>query len=182
MKKIFLISGFAQHGKDSTANFLKQKLLGKSLIIHNADYLKFICKEYLEWDGSKDEYGRTLLQKTGTENTKIKLNKPFFWIEKVCDVIEITQDLYDYYMIPDIRFKSEIYYPLARFPDNVITIRIHRLNFDNGLNEEQKNHISEIELKNFKHDIDVYSKSGLNNLESEVNMLVKNLKEKGLIN
>jgi hypothetical protein len=168
MEKIILISGEAQHGKDSTANIIKCLSNKKTLIIHNADYLKFICKEYLGWDGKKDEKGRSILQLTGTENTKIKLNKPFFWIEKVCDVIEIAKNLYDYFIVPDTRFSSEIYFPKARFPNCVTTIRVHRLNFDNGLTFEQKNHISEKELVNFQHDYDIYSESGLDKLEIEV--------------
>lgn len=172
MKKIFTISGFAQHGKDSVANFMKQKLNGKTLIIHNADYLKYIAKEYLQWNGEKDDVGRTLLQQLGTENTKIKLNKPFFWIEKVCDIIEITQDIYDFYIIPDTRFYSEIYYPLSRFPNNIFTIRVNRLNFDNGLSVEQKNHISETELISFTYDYIIRSESGLDNLERHVNLFL----------
>lgn len=172
MKQIFLLSGFAQAGKDSTANFLKQKLSGKTLIIHNADALKFIAKEYLGWNGEKDEKSRTMLQLLGTENTKIKLNKPFFWVEKVCDVIEILQNDFDYFCVPDTRFISEIRYPQARFPNMVTTVRVHRLNFDNGLTLEQKNHISERELVDFEHDYDIYSESGLDNLEREVDEFI----------
>lgn len=168
MKKIFLISGLAQAGKDSTAIFLKQKLPGKTLILHNADYLKYICKQYLEWDGKKDKSGRTLLQVTGTEKVRFELKRPLFWIEKSCDVIDICKDAYDYFAISDTRYLNEIYYPQARFPGKVFTIRVHRLNFDNGLTEEQKNHISEKELVGFQHNYEIYSESGLDKLEIEV--------------
>jgi hypothetical protein len=173
MKRIFLISGYAQHGKDSTANFLKQKLHGNSLIIHNADYLKYIAKQYFGWDGNKDEKGRTLLQQLGTEKTKIELKKSFFWIEKVCDIIELTQNLYDYFLVPDTRFLSEIYYPLAKFPYHIFTIRVVRLNFDNGLTKCQKNHISETELSRYDHDYKIVSESGLDKLEAEVDIFIK---------
>ena len=172
MKQILTISGYAQHGKDSVANFLKQKLPGKTLIIHNADYLKFIAKTYLNWDGNKDENSRTMLQQLGTERTKIKLNKPLYWTEKVCDIIEIFQDDFDYFCIPDTRFVSEIRYPQSRFPNFVKTIRVHRLNFDNGLTPEQKFHISERELVDFPHDYSIYSETGLINLEKEVDAFI----------
>jgi hypothetical protein len=175
MKQIFLISGEAQNGKDSVANFLKEKLPGKSLIIHNADYLKFIARNYLDWDGNKDKNSRTMLQQLGTEKTKIKLNKPLYWTEKVCDVIEIFQDDFDYFCIPDTRFISEIRYPQARFPNSVITVRVHRLNFDNGLTPEQKSHISERELVDFKHDFEIFSESGLDKLEKEVDAFIYRL-------
>jgi len=172
MNKIFLISGLAQHGKDSTANFLKQKLSGKTLILHNADYLKYIAKQYMNWNGEKDEIGRTLLQTLGTEKVRWELKKPLYWIEKSCDIIDILSDYYDYFAIADTRYKNEIYYPQARFPNNVISMRVHRLNFKNNLTEKQKNHISETELINFEHDYNIYSESGLNKLEIEVDKFI----------
>lgn len=172
MKQIFLISGEAQHGKDSTANFLKQKLKGKTLILHFADYLKFIAKNYMGWDGNKDEKGRTLLQTLGSEKVRVGLKKPLYWAERVCDAIEILENDYDYFCVPDCRYLNEIYFPKARFPNKITTIRVHRLNFDNCLTPEQKNHMSEIELLDFKHDYDIYSESGLNNLEREVDEFI----------
>jgi len=167
-----LISGKAQFGKDSTANFLKEKLNGKTLILHNADYLKYIAKEYMGWDGKKDDVGRELLQKLGTEKIRIGMKRPLFWVEKSCDVIDILSDSYDYFIIPDTRFINECHLPKARFPKKVITIRVERLDFDNGLTEEQKKHYSETELDNFDFDYIIHSKSGLDNLEVEVNRII----------
>jgi len=173
MKQIFLISGKAQHGKTSIAQFLSKKIPGKGLILHHADYLKFIAKNYLDWNGEKDVFGRCLLQKLGTEKTKIKLNKPLFWTELLCNTIEILQDDFDYFYIADVRFKSEIYYPLSRYGNIVLPIRVERLNFDNGLTFDQKNHLSEIDLDDFEFDYIINSKSGLNYLEEEVDKYIK---------
>jgi hypothetical protein len=175
MKKIILISGLAQHGKDSVANFLKQKLNGKSLIIHNADYLKYIAKQYMNWNGSKDEIGRNILQLLGTEKVRIGNNKPLFWTEKSCDIIDIFYNDFDYFIIPDTRFKNEIFYPKARFPDKIITIRVIRKNYESPLNEEQKNHLSEKDLINFPHDFYIESESGLDNLEKEIDKIIDSL-------
>lgn len=176
MKKIFAISGYAQHGKDSFANILKQNLDEKSLIIHNADYLKYIAKEYMNWDGKKDTAGREILQKLGTERIRLGMMRPLFWIEKTCEIIEIFKEDYSYFMIPDCRFLNELFYPKAMFPYSVVTVRVHRLNFDNGLTAEQKNHLSEIELANFKHDFHIYSESGLDNLEVEIKEILEDLR------
>jgi hypothetical protein len=173
MKHVFLISGEAQHGKDSTADFLKQKLDGKTLILHNADYLKYIAKTYMNWNGEKDCEGRTLLQHLGTEKVRFDLKKPLFWIEKTCDVIEILSDYYDYFCVSDSRFVNELHYPIARFPNRVTSIRVSRLNFDNGLTPEQKNHASELELMNYPHDYYIKSESGLNNLEVVVDQFLE---------
>lgn len=175
MKKIFLVSGKAMHGKDSVAILLKQKLNGKTLILHNADYLKYIAKEYMEWDGKKDEKGRNLLQSLGTEKVRVMMKRPLFWVEKTCDAIEILSDIFDYFIVPDTRFSNEINYPMARFPNCVESIRVNRLNFDNGLTDEQKNHLSEISLDNFKFDYYIESESGLDNLEKALDLLIPNL-------
>jgi hypothetical protein len=173
MKQIFLISGKALSGKDSTANFLFKKLIGKSLIIHNSDMLKFIATQYLGWNGNKDENGRALLQVLGTEKTKLALNKPLFWTERVCDIIEILKNDYDYFFVPDTRFKSEIYYPQSRFTEHIYSLRVERLNFDNGLTKKQKEHISETDLDDFKFDYTIKSQSGLDNLEKEIDYFIK---------
>jgi len=173
MKRILLISGKARSGKDSVANFLKQKLDGKVLIIHNADYLKYMCQQYLGWDGKKGEQGRQLLQFLGTEKVRLGMNKPLFWVDKTCEVIDILKDDFDYFAVPDTRFRNEIYYPQARFPGLVTTIKVVRSHFENDLTPEQKNHLSEIDLEYFPHDYIIESESGLDNLEKEVDYFIE---------
>ena len=66
---VILISGKAQHGKDTLASAAKDYLEGKGrrvLILHYADYMKYIAKEYFGWNGKKDSVGRHLLQQLGT--------------------------------------------------------------------------------------------------------------------
>jgi len=172
MNKIILVSGHAQNGKDSVGQILKEKLQGRTLILHNADYLKYIAKEYLGWNGIKDEKSRTLLQRLGTERVREELNHPLFWVERSCDIIDILSNDFDYFIICDCRFRNEIYLPQARFLDKVISIRVERLNFDNGLSKKQKLHSSEIDLDHFKFDYKIKSESGLDNLEVEVNRII----------
>jgi hypothetical protein len=177
MKQIFLISGYAQSGKDSTANLLKHFLIElaskKVLILHYADYLKFIATEYMGWDGQKDIPGRTLLQTLGTDKVRVEMRQPLFWVEKVCDIIKILYNDFDYFIVPDCRYKNEIHYPLALFPDRITTIRIEREFYNNNLTTEQKNHISETELSNYPHDYYIYSISGLDNLKIAVYNFIK---------
>lgn len=178
MKQIFLINGQAQHGKDSTANILKE-YFNNSLILHFADYLKFIAKDYLCWNGKKDEEGRTLLQWLGTDRVRIGLNKPMFWAERVCEVIEILDNKFDYFFIPDCRFPNELFYTKSKFPNLVSTIHVERLNFDNGLSMEQKNHPSETAFDNFKEGFDYYisSESGLDALEVQIVKFIVNYRK-----
>jgi len=172
MKQIFLISGYAESGKDSTAKILKDNLTGNSLVLHFADYLKYIAKEYMGWNGLKDIEGRTLLQKLGTEKVRMQLKWPLYWVERVCDIIQILEGDYDYFLIPDLRYINELHYPIAIFPNKVTSIRVKRLNFENDLTPEQRNHISETELENYSHDYYIQSPSGLDHLEKEVKSFI----------
>ena len=168
MKQIYLISGKAQNGKDSTADIMMKYLDGKSIKIPFAKYLKIICKDYFNWSGEKDEIGREILQKTGTELIRDKLGWQNFHANRVYEDIKIAGEAYDYFFVPDTRRKNEIYYLQAMFPDKVTTIRVERLGFKSPLTEEQLKHISETDLDNFKFDYYIKSESGLDNLEGEI--------------
>lgn len=192
MKLIIPISGKAQHGKDSAAKILKEKLEDEGyrvLIMHYADYLKFGCTTYLGWDGAKDEVGRTLLQKVGTEEVRKKY--PDFWVETVCKWISGSlKKYYDVFLIPDTRFENEInYLKTFRFnteykntnvrfePFAIVPVRVSRLNFYNELTQQQKAHPSETGLDDFPFDYYIQSQSGINALQDAVDGLVCYLKE-----
>lgn len=168
MKKIFLISGKSRNGKDSFADIMMEKLDGKSIKIAMADYLKYMAKKYYRWDGIKDEEGRTLLQRLGTEKIRDGLGWDTFHVERVCQDIEIIKDEYDYIFIPDVRFKNEMYYTMAKFPENTTTINIMRDGFESPLTEEQQNHRSERDLEDFVHDFYISSGTGLDKLEAVI--------------
>ena len=149
---VICISGNAGHGKDYTANLLKENLEAKGnsvLIIHYADLLKYVCKTYLGWNGEKDEAGRTMLQQVGTE--MVREYDADFWVDFVYCIVYVFKDKWDYAIIPDCRFENEV----NTFRDNgwsfntTYHIKIERPNYDNGLTEEQKKHSSEIDLGEF---------------------------------
>jgi hypothetical protein len=164
--KYVTISGYAQHGKDTVAKFLKEILEEnnkKVLIVHYADYLKFICEKYFGWNGIKDETGRQLLQQFGTNIIRQRNSK--FWVNIICELSDVLQEEYDYILVPDCRFPDEVETPKKDYDFNVISIHVARYEngklFDNGLTEEQKNHISETSLNTFIFDYYVYNNSNL---------------------
>jgi hypothetical protein len=162
MTKIINISGKAQAGKDTAANNIKNLLSGlgySCLIVHQADYLKFICKEYFGWDGKKDENGRGILQKIGTDIGRNR--NPDIWVKVIELFINTFGEEYDIIIIPDVRFLNEVEY--FKNSHDVLNIRIIRKDFDNGLTEEQKNHLSEISLDNYTFDVDLIIGEGLEN-------------------
>lgn len=152
--KVICISGKAQAGKDTYANFLAHELRVdgyKVVIMHYADILKFICRTYLNWDGEKDEYGRWLLQHVGTDVIRQRAND--FFAYTLMSIIDNLRDFtgWDYVIIPDTRFKNEL--SITRYfclPS--VHIRVERPNFDNGLTAEQRAHESETALDDAPYD------------------------------
>lgn len=156
MVKVINISGKAMHGKDTTAQYLKEYLEShnkKVVIIHFADYLKFICRTYLGWNGEKDEAGRTLLQQIGTE--KVRKQNPYFWVEQVRRLLDIFRDDWDYAIIPDTRFPDELFDVCY----DALHIRVKRLGFESPLTKEQQNHPSECALDKYTPDICIQNRT-----------------------
>ncbi|NMA48744.1 MAG: hypothetical protein GX947_03085 [Tissierellia bacterium] len=171
--QIITISGQAQHGKDTTAEILKkklEKLQYKVLIIHYADYLKYICSQYYGWDGKKDVKGRALLQQVGTEKARSKC--PDFWVSIVEKFISVFGDDFDYILIPDCRFPNEVQYLKDRNYD-VMAVKVNRIKFENSLTKEQRNHPSETALNDFQFDKILAYESGVEFVEMAVNEFIK---------
>lgn len=152
MTNFICISGHAQNGKDTSACIFKSELESRgfrTIIVHYADLLKFICKAFFGWDGKKDERGRSLLQRIGTECVRKK--NPDYWVEFVTKIVSMFPGDWEYIIIPDVRFPNELSGVLnAGFP--VTHVRIVRDGFQSPLTEEQQNHPSETALDNSEPD------------------------------
>jgi hypothetical protein len=156
--KVLTISGYARSGKDSFGKMLKDLLENKGkkvLVVHYADYLKFVCKTYFGWDGEKDQAGRTLLQEVGTDIVRARNEN--FWVTIIAELIKVFEPDYDYFIIPDCRFPSEINLLHDAYEFDLKTIWVARFDknynpYDNGLTEEQKAHPSESSLNEWEFD------------------------------
>lgn len=165
--KVICISAKAQHGKDTTANLLKIFMEHdgyKVRIIHYADLLKFICKTYFDWNGEKDEEGRSLLQRVGTDTIRTK--EPEYWVDFVAGMLKLFSDEWDFVIIPDCRFPNEVNVMKANF--DTLHLRIFRKNFKSPLSIEQQNHISETALDNLEPDYSIHNHSDLSALTAQV--------------
>lgn len=174
--KIILISAKARHGKDSVAEILKKLMEQnnkKVLITHYADLLKYICKTFFSWNGIKDDKGRSILQRVGTDT--IRKQNPDYWVEFISDFLKMFSNEWDYVLIPDCRFPNEITRMIKDGWD-VMTVRVSRLNYESPLTEKQQNHISETALDNYQFDYYLDSESGMDNLNIEVNKLYNYIK------
>ncbi len=148
---IYLVCGKAKHGKDTFSNYLKgiyEKHNEKAIITQYSKYIKYYAREMTGWDLSEETKPRDLLQKLGTDVIRMELKKEEMFINRMIDDIEIFSMFYNAIIISDVRFEKEILHITRKF-NNAVVIHIDRINFDNGLTEEQKKHPTETGLDNF---------------------------------
>lgn len=172
MTNIICISGKARHGKDATASLFYEHLTSdnrKVLIIHQADLLKYLCRQLFQWDGQKDERGRHLLQYVGTD--VIRAQNPDFWVNHIIDVLTFFPDHWDYVIIPDCRFPNEIVnLKSAGYP--TVHIRVERKDAESDLTAEQLQHPSETALSNFPVDCLLYNNGTIDDLSTAVRGII----------
>ena len=171
--KIFLISGKAQHGKDTFANILYEELTNKGhkvLVCHYGDLVKYICKTIFNWDGQKDEKGRHLLQYVGTDI--IRKEKPNYWVDFIVDIIKFFGENWDYVLIPDTRFPNEVDVVKENF-NTVTHISVTRPNFKSTLTEEQLKHPSETALDETVPDMLIRNEGTIAELKEFVKQFVE---------
>lgn len=171
--KIIAISGHAQNGKDTVAKMLRDCLEAdgnKVLIAHYGDLVKYVCRTFFDWDGNKDEYGRTLLQYVGTD--VIRKADPDYWVRFIVQMLRFFPDAWDYVIIPDARFPNELRVLIDEH-FQVVHLRVERPNFDNGLTDEQKEHPSETSLDHTEPDYRLINDGTLEHLELLIGEFVK---------
>lgn len=166
--KVILISGKARHGKDTAAAIIADLLERdghKVLTTHYADLLKYICKTFFFWNGDKDDAGRTLLQRVGTNTIRAK--QPDYWVRFIADILDFFPNEWDYVLIPDCRFPNEID-EIKNRGFETVHVRVVRDNFDSGLTKEQLAHPSETALDGVVPDICIKNNGSLDALENNI--------------
>ena len=149
--KVIAISGKARHGKDTFGELLSDELKNRGrrvLVTHYGDLVKYVCKTFFNWDGNKDEKGRTILQYVGTD--VVRKQNSNYWVDFIIGIIKMFGSNWDYVLIPDTRFPNEVD-RLTEQGLNVTYVRVERPDFDNGLTDEQKNHPSETAMDHYDH-------------------------------
>lgn len=167
---IILLTGTAECGKTTIANSIKKKLLIdhpklRIAVASYANYVKSSASMLFGWDGKKDEKGRNLLQKWGTDI--VRNQDPNFWTNSLIQLVCMAQSELDIVIIDDARFPNEIdlWKLMAKNNSdiNVHTVKILRLNedgtmYENSLTPEQRLHPSETSLDHYKMDIYVLNR------------------------
>lgn len=186
--KVICISGKAQHGKDTVAKEMKRQLEkrceypDKVLITHYADLVKYVCEKFFNWNGVKDDYGRTLLQLVGTDI--VRNQRPDYWVDFIVDMLKFFSEnrnnfaMFDYVLIPDCRFPNECEVMKREF--DTIAVRVTRYDpedldrvFENSLTEEQRCHPSETALDTYDFDAYIDNPGTKGGLEWAVTKFIK---------
>lgn len=178
--KAIMIYGKARSGKDTLAEFLYTHLESKGYrvkIMHFADLLKYICTEFLGWNGLKDDKGRAMLQSVGTDIIRSK-NKDF-WVDFLANIVTFFHKEWDYVIIPDCRFLNEINF-LKEKGVSPITVRVVRPNFTSLLTPKQKSHESETALDSYVPNFTIINDRDLRSLEKNAYKLLETIEGKWL--
>jgi dephospho-CoA kinase len=142
MKICILISGKAGTGKSTVAKIINATLLEKDIVgtvVPFAEGIKKCAKEYIGWDGVKDEKGRKLLQTLGTEVGRAYDEN--VWAKYLFNTYSNRKIL----IVDDWRFRSELEYAKTT-PYTIYTIRIEAIGREILSGTPYYNHPSEIDL------------------------------------
>lgn len=158
-KVLVLISGKAQHGKDSFADGLIRLTpikRGNALTFKKYAFAKNVkATAYkLGWDGKKDAKGRAFLQAIGSN---ARAYDPDIWVRFLLNDLE-TDSRLPFIAISDCRYENEITLLKKWGGDHgycVKAVRIERPNFDNGLSPEAQQHESEVALDTYTFDLKI---------------------------
>jgi dephospho-CoA kinase len=184
MNNTILISGKAGSGKDTVAQFMKEELEKhgkKVLIIKYGDAVKWVLRDYFNWDGQKDIVGRTLLQRIGTDVVRAK--HPNYWTAIVVGLLQCFEPYndFDIALVPDARFPNEVDIALQEL-QNCVSVRVERRNEDGSewintaLTEEQRQHPSETSLDHYAFDYVIHNDEGLDTLRESAETVLQDLK------
>lgn len=172
--KIFVVSGLANSGKDTSCAFIDNYVKSKGLKVINLQigyYIKMYAKSISNWDGSEEDKPRTLLQELGTDIVRDKID-PLFFVKRIIDDIKVFSYYFDVITVSDARFPEEIDGIYNSFK-NVYRLNIKRPNFVNDLDEKQKSHRTETALNNYNnYDYIISNDSTLEDLNTKVKKIV----------
>lgn len=172
--KIFIVSGKANSGKDTTCelinNYVKLKELN-SINLQFSSYIKMYAKVISGWNGSEDTKPRALLQELGTEIIRNKIDNKFF-IKRIIDDIKVYSYYCDVITISDARMPEEID-EIYNYFDNVYRINIRRDNYNNNLLDNEKKHLTETALDGYNnYDYIINNDSSIEALNDKIKNII----------
>ena len=174
--KIFIIGGKAKTGKNTFGEYLKEQLKDygyKPCVMHLTDPLYSYARNYFDWNGNEEEKPREFLQKMGIEIIRDKMGKKDFLLNRLYEDIDILSNFFDTFIITDARLIRE-FEKIKENYDDVVTIKLEREDFDDLLSDDEKNHITEKEIDEYKDFDYIISNKKLDDLSTAALEIVRN--------
>ncbi len=181
--RLFVIGGQARCGKSTFGNYLRDELKEygyKPCVMHITEPLYTYARRYFSWDGTDTNKPREFLQKMGIEIIKEKMGKKDFLLTRLYEDIEILSNFFDTFIITDARLIDEFESIKAKYKD-VFTIKLIRENYDNDLHNEEANHITETQIKDYNDFDYIVKNESLTKLKEEAKKIVQNIEKSEII-
>lgn len=171
--RLFLIAGKAGSGKNEVANIIKDTLRN-SIVTGLSKYIKLFALEFTDWDGRDINKPREFLQNMG--DTLRGIDKDFL-TRRMNEDIQVYEKLgIENVIVSDVRLINEIEYFKNNKDLKTIVIRVNSSNSRRKLNEEEKNHHTELELDNYDKFDYVIDNNFDDNLKKDVKDILEGLK------
>lgn len=174
--KIYVIGGKAKCGKNTFGEYLREELKDygyKPCVMHITEPLYTYARNYFEWNGNDQDKPREFLQKMGIEIIREKLGKKDFLLNRLYEDIEILNNFFDTFIITDARLIEEFTSIKAKY-DDVVTIKLERINYNPGLSAEEENHLTEKEIEGYEEFDYIIENRGFESLKDAALELVRN--------
>ena len=177
--KVLCISGHAGSGKGTVALMLQKILEAREnqvLILNYGDFVKLVASGGFHWNGLKDQQGRAILQKVGTDIGRAV--NPDVWIDCMLSILTTMQSVFDYVLIADVRFENEI----SRLKEaglDVKHLRVLRDECSGDMTDMQRKHVSEIALDYAIADYYINNSGSMYDLNDKVANFVEDIEWMG---
>lgn len=171
--KVILIAGKALSGKTKLGRYLKEILIKKgfkTLQTEYSKYLKMYAKEILNYDGDRKNKPRGFLQDTGSF---IREKDEDFFVRRLKEDMMIYENYFDVVIISDVRLIHEIE-GMKNSKYEVICIKVVNKDGVYDLNQEEANHITELELDNYNKFSYIIRNESLKSLKDYAEDIVNN--------
>lgn len=161
MSIVIGLAGKAGSGKDTAGEYLC-KMFGFYRIAFG-DFLKKHCVDVHGWNGEKDDVGRELLQKEGTNKHREAYEN--VWVDHAVILIRTLEtDGFDKFVITDMRFPNE--YNLVSSYTNGYPVRLFGRKYN--MSAEAEAHVSETALDNHDFEYKIDSSGNIGEFHCEI--------------
>lgn len=168
--KIIAFAGCAGSGKSTAAQYLNQLKAPLACVLSFADPIKTMAEKEFGWNGEKDDRGRMLLQRLGTECGR--MYNPNIWVQRLDDKIKEIElwacnvEAARIYIIDDLRFSNEAEYVKQ---NGGFIIRVYRDKLG------KLNHVSEKGIPDYMIDYIINNNAGIDELHEGVREIYKEI-------